>query len=207
MFLWIVKVPKTLVEKKKKQYSKTPSPGSIVIVDRDAEEWEAVTPEVNSRDVALDGRALRWMVVAGGPGMSLLDLGESETANLASSRSLAEQRRRFMRRRQAYFGYILADLVVHAWNRAVRLGKRSAREMTVADVEIGLPDVSPEDNVNLTLAARQLMDSLMQLKELVGDSRQFKILSLRLFLKNIAERITEEAFDKILGPDPDADGE
>jgi len=198
-FLWICSVPSKLVRAKSKQYASAPSPGSVLVVDRDAEKWEAVTPEINARDVALDGRALRWMIVAGGPGMSLLDLGESETANLASSRALAEQRRRFLRRRQAYFGYILAEVAVQAWNRSVALGKTRGTPATVADIEIGLPDISPEDNVNLTLAAKQITNSLLQLRDLTGETSAFKRLVLRIFLRNVAERVSEEDFDEIVG--------
>jgi len=205
-FMWIVSVPGKLVAKKSKQYSTAPPYGSVLVVDRDAEKWEAVTPEVNARDVALDGRALRWMIVAGGPGMSLLDLGESETANLASSRALAEQRRRFLRRRQAYFGYVLAEVAVQAWNRAVALGKRRGKPATVADVEIGLPDISPEDNVNLTLAAKQITSALLELRDLTGPTAAFKRLTLRIFLRNVAERVSEEDFDEIVGEEAEGEG-
>ncbi len=65
------------------------------------------------------------MVVAGGPGIGLTDLGEAETSTLATARAMAEMRVRFMQARQAYFGNLLAT-VVDCDNRAVRLGKVGA---------------------------------------------------------------------------------
>ena len=92
------------------------------MVDKDGEEWQPVTPSLQAHDASADGRAIRWMVVAGGPGVGLTDLGEAEDANLATARAMGEQRSRFMRARQAYFAYILAQVALTAYNRAVRLG-------------------------------------------------------------------------------------
>ncbi len=197
-FLWIVKVPAQLVKQKAAQYKGTPAPGSVVVMEKGAEEWEAVTPNLRAQDAEADGRAIRWMIVAGGPGLSLLDIGESETANLASAKTLGEQRRRFLRRRQAYFGYILADVVVQAWNRAVRLGLRRGREVTVADVEIGLPDIAPDDNYNLARAAHEITQALEELRGIVGVSGALRRLAVRLMLKFAGESVSEDTFDEIV---------
>jgi len=199
LFLWLVKVPSKLVRAKEEQYRKAPSPGSVLVVDRDNEEWEAVSPRLEARDVAADGRAIRWMIVAGGPGLSLLDIGESETANLASSRTLAEQRRRFLRRRQAYFGYILADVMVQAWNRVVALGLRRGRQATLADVTIGVPDIAPEDNEALAAASDELMDAFGKLGEMVGSTSALKRIAARLLFKFLGERVSEQEFEEIVG--------
>ena len=196
-FLWIVKVPKRLIAAKKKQYESPPPPGAVLVVDRDLEEWEPSTPDVKAGDVEPDGRALRWMVAAGGPGISLLDFGESETANLASARTLGEQRRRFLRRRQAYFGYILADIAVYAWNRRIELGFRG-RLITHADITVERPDIAPEDNQRLANAAHTITDALGTLQNMVGTSASLKRLSLKLLLKFAGESISEVEFDEIV---------
>ena len=198
LFLWIVKVPSKLVGAKEEQYRATPSAGSVMVVDRDNEEWEAVAPSLQARDAAPDGRAIRWMIVAGGPGLSLLDLGESETANLASSKTLAEQRRRFLRRRQAFFGYILADVMVQAWNRVVALGFRRGRQVTLGDVAIGLPDISPEDNWQLARAASQVTDALGKLAGMVGDTPALRRVTARLLFKFLGEAVPEQEFEEIV---------
>ena len=76
-----------------------------------------MAPSLNANDAANDGRAIRWMIVAGGPGTSLLDLGEGEDSNLATGQVMTEMRRRFLRRRQAYLAWLLTDLVLVAWRR------------------------------------------------------------------------------------------
>ena len=85
-FLWIVKVPKANVITRQAELRTPPEAGSVQVIDRDNEEWQAVAPTLNARDALADGRAIRWMVAAGGPGLALTDFGESETANLASAR-------------------------------------------------------------------------------------------------------------------------
>ena len=106
------------------------------VIDKDTEDWQAVAPTLNARDALADGRAIRWMVAAGGPGLALTDFGESETANLASSTAMADQRTRFLKARQAYFGYMLAQLGVGDYNRAVRLGRWRGRQAGLTDVLI-----------------------------------------------------------------------
>ncbi len=55
------------------------------MIDQDNEQWEALAPNLHAADAAADGRALRWMIVAGGPGVGLVDMGEGEEANLATA--------------------------------------------------------------------------------------------------------------------------
>ena len=94
------------------------------------------------------------MVAAGGPGLALTDFGESETANLASTAVMADQRTRFLKTRQSYFGYMLARLGLESYNRAVRLGRGRGRWAELSDIRIGFSDVSTEDNgVQATSAA------------------------------------------------------
>ena len=121
-FLWVVQVPARLVAAKMEQYRRPPEPGGVIVADKE-EVWQAVAPDLKAGDASADGRAIRWMVVAGGLGTSLVDVGEAADANLATAKAMAEQRARFMRARQTYFGYVLAQVALVAYNRAVRLGK------------------------------------------------------------------------------------
>ena len=52
--------------------------GSSIVIADEGETWTAVAPTPHANDAASDGRAIRWMITAGGPGTSLLDLGEGE---------------------------------------------------------------------------------------------------------------------------------
>lgn len=198
VFLWIVKVPSQLVKAKEEQYKSMPAAGSVMVVG-DNEDWTAVTPSLQARDASPDGRAIRWMVVAGGPGLSLLDLGESETANRASAEVLGAQRRRFLRRRQAYFGFILADVVLQAWNRAVALGLRRGRPATLAQIEVGVPDIAPEDNWQLARAAGQITDAMTKLEKMVGPSAALRRVAARMMFKFAGESVLDTEFEEIVG--------
>ena len=115
-FLWIVHAPARLRSQLEERYRQPPEPGSVIIAD-ETEQWQAVTPSLNAADAAQDGRAIRWMIVAGRPGTALLDIGEGEDSSMATGTVQAEQRRRFLRRRQAYLVYMLVDLVIVAYER------------------------------------------------------------------------------------------
>ena len=199
-FLWILKTAGHLVDERAEEYKGEPASGSVVVIEKDVEEWEAVAPDLHARDAQHDGRAIRWMIVAGGPGLSLLDVGESETANLASAKTLGEQRRRFLRLRQSYFAYVIADVAVNAWNRAVALKLRRGRVVTLAEVEVGLPDIAPEDNYSLALAASAITEALNGLKEMTGTSGALRRLALRLLLKFAGgETVSDDEFEEIIG--------
>jgi hypothetical protein len=116
-FLWIVHAPARLRATLEERYRTPPEAGTVIIAEQDAETWEAVTPGLHAADAEKDGRAIRWMIVAGGPGTALIDIGEGEDANLATAKVMTEQRQRFLRRRQNYLGWMLTDLTIHAWGR------------------------------------------------------------------------------------------
>ena len=61
---------------------------------------------------------IRWMLASGGPGTNLTDFGEAEDANLATATVMVDIRRRFLRRRQAYFVWMLKELTLRAYERS-----------------------------------------------------------------------------------------
>lgn len=187
-FLWVVKVPARLRSAVEERYRTPPEAGSVIIAEEGAETWEAITPKIGASDAEKDGRAIRWMIVAGGPGTALLDIGEGEDSNLATGQAMAEQRRRFLRRRQAYLVWLLIDLTWRAferWRQVTGL-RQSAR---VGDITAVTPDISPEDNGNLASAARALTDSLEGMARLIGSGPSFRSLALRLFVKFVGESL------------------
>ena len=189
-FLWVVKAPARLRVELAERYRQPPEPGSVIIAD-EQETWTAVAPSLHANDAANDGRAIRWMIVAGGPGTSLLDLGEGEDSNLATGQVMTEMRRRFLRRRQAYMAWLLSDLVLLAWQRYAVGGKKGQRAVTAADITAVLPDISVEDNQKLAQAAMQLASGLNSVAQLVGNGPTFRKMALRWFVKFAGEQITE----------------
>jgi len=199
-FLWVVRVPGRAVPAKRAEYRRAPEPGSVLVVDRDNEEWQAVTPNLHAADAAADGRAMRWMIVAGGPGTSLVDIGEAEEANLATARAMGEQRTRFMAARQAYFGYVLGSVVLAAYNRAARLGLVDGPEQPLSALRIALPDIAPEDNAALAQSAESLARalSLIERTTAAGEGqRAWRRLALRLVLKFAGEPVSEGELDAV----------
>ena len=205
-FLWVVKAPARLRAELAERYRQPPEPGSLVIAD-ELETWSAVAPNLNANDASADGRAIRWMIVAGGPGTSLLDLGEGEDSNLATGQVMTEMRRRFLRRRQAYLAWLLADLVLVAWRRfrpqAVgaagdRPGGSRRRAVTAADIVAVVPDISVEDNQKLAQAAQQLAGGLGSVAQLVGNGPAYRKMALRLFIKFAGEQIGERELEQML---------
>jgi hypothetical protein len=196
-FLWIVKAPARLRSELLERYRQPPEPGSVVIAD-EQETWTAVAPNLHANDAANDGRAIRWMIVAGGPGTSLLDLGEGEDSNLATGQVMTEMRRRFLRRRQAYLAWLLTDLVLVAWGRYAVGGKRGQRGVTAADITAVLPDISVEDNQKLAQAAMQLASGLGSVAQLVGNGPAYRKMALRLFVKFAGEQISEHEIEEML---------
>ena len=160
-FLWVVHAPKRAHADLREKWQKAPAPGTVIIAEEE-ETWEAVTPNLSARDAAADGRAIRWMITAGGPGTALTDFGEGEDSNLATAKTMGEQRRRFLLRRQAYFASMLSDLIVDAYNRS-QVINRSGKMITPSDVRILRPDISTTDN---ELVAKALLDLIKSIYEL-----------------------------------------
>jgi hypothetical protein len=196
-FLWIVRVPQRLINQKTAQYQVAPEPGSVIVAE-DAENWQAVAPDLKATDAQADGRAIRWMVAAGGLGTSLVDMGEMSDANLATAKAAAEQRARFMRARQSYFGFVLAQTALTAYNRAVRLGFLRGGEKTLADIQVGYPDISPADNADLGNAASSLANALASVQGAGYGGEQWRRLVLRLVLKFAGENVSDDDLEQML---------
>ena len=196
-FLWVVNAPARLHAALRERYTRPPEAGSIVIAD-EGETWTAVAPTLNAHDAVSDGRAIRWMITAGGPGTSLLDLGEGEDSNLATGHVMTETRRRFLRRRQAYLQWLLADVMVHAWRRHVAVQHLAARPVSPADIRIEMPDISVEDNRELATAAAHLAAALTDLAQITGRGPTFRRLALRWFVKFLGEQTGEGEVEQVL---------
>ena len=198
-FLWIVKVAKTDIATRQAELRTPPEPGSVQVIDKASEEWEAVAPPLHAHDAQADGRAIRWMVAAGGPGLALTDFGESETANLASASVMADQRTRFLKTRQSYFGYMLARLGLESYNRAVRLGRVRGKLADLSDIRIGFSDVSTADNGIQATSAAGVANALNTLYAMGVNGNAFKRLALRLVLRFAGEQVGEQDLDRLLG--------
>jgi hypothetical protein len=118
-YLWHVKVEGALpgqLEARRAQYSRIPSPGSIIVTDGN-ETWHAVQPHIGADDVQADGKALRLMIAAGA-GVPLHYLAEGESANRSTAREMGIATLRHFAHRQLVFRQIVEDVVRQAARRA-----------------------------------------------------------------------------------------
>jgi hypothetical protein len=110
---------------------------------------------------------------------------------------MAEQRLRFLRRRQAYLVWLLSDLTLRAYERW-RMVKPSSHRVRLGDIVAVTPDISPEDNEALATAARSLTASLHEMASIVGGGATFRAMALRLFVKFVGESIDDQEAAAIL---------
>ncbi len=201
-FLWIVTVPSNLVAAKQDQYRTTPDSGSIIVKD-DAEQWNAVAPDLKGFDAQFDLRAVRQMIDAGS-GLPPHWRGEAHDVSLATAQAMEHSASRHLRRRQLYVRYMVQDLAHQAYTRAALLGRYRARPNRDAIV-IDMTDIDRTDNAALADAAHRIAQAL-QIAAEATDTRgslTLRRLILRLVLRFAGEPTKAEDLDAILA---EADG-
>jgi hypothetical protein len=196
-FVWVVHVQAAQKEETEARlFANPPQSGSVIVLEEGSERWEAITPNLHAQDAKEDGRALRWMIAAGGHGMSLLDFGEGEDSNLATGEAMRDQRQRFLRQRQAYFGEMLAEVTLIAYERWRGVVGGRHRAALRADLSVELPDIAAEDNSTLATAAGGITAAFTALAGLVGASREMRFEAVRLFAKFAGEGLSESVIEQ-----------
>ena len=201
-FLWMVTVPAHKIREKQEQYRLSPESGAIVVKD-ESEQWQAITPTMHAADASHDLQAVRGMIDAGS-GYPPHWRGEAGDANLATASAMQAPTERHLLRRQQYFVFVLEDILFHAYQRAVEIG-RAPRLPRGASLDYqrlfsaAVPDVSRTDNESLARAARDFAQGLASLQtQLPGRSQTLQRLMLKLFMKFCGEPLGEETLDEIL---------
>jgi hypothetical protein len=201
LFLWIVTVPTNKVREKQEQYRLPPEAGSIIVAD-EFESWQAQAPNLHAADASHDLEAVRGMVDAGS-GYPPHWRGESGQANLATATAMQAPAERHLLRRQQYFRYILQDLVLQAYQRAVETGH--ARPLAAGPapgrgrvlLQVNMPDVSRSDNAMLASSARDLSQALAKVMQMPRHSPTLVRQVLRLVFKFAGEPLGEATIQAI----------
>jgi hypothetical protein len=196
-FLWVVNAPARVRTQLAEQFRQPPEPGTVIIAD-EQERWSAVAPDLHASDSAADGRAIRWMIAAGGPGTALLDLGEGEDSNLATGQVMQEQKRRFLRRRQRVLVELLSELALTAYARSIAITGAPEAAATRDDLTVTAPDISPEDNAQLAQAAHSIVSALQGMATLTGGGASYRRMALRLFARFAGEALGVDEEERIL---------
>ena len=97
---------------------------------------------MEGRDAAPDGRAIRWMIAAGSPGLSLVDPARGEDANLATAQAMRDMQRAFPAPAPGLLRLRAGR------RRGLRLPPSPrAAPSTTKTWQVDAPDISPEDNI------------------------------------------------------------
>lgn len=199
LFYWIVKVPKNLVNQKRQQYAAPPPSGSIIVTDN-TEEWQPVTPNLHGADAGHDLEALRHMIYAG-TSFPALWLGESGSSNLAEAKEARGPAERHLKRRQNYVIWLLQDIIFHAYQRAVELGKEPSLPHEDYDqlFTVQVTEVSREDNNALAQAGASLSKSMLDLRQsLNGLPIELIKKFTGLWFKFIGEPLEDDELSKLV---------
>jgi hypothetical protein len=163
-FLWHVKLEGAGpgdIEAKQGQYSKPPSPGSVIVTD-ETEDWSPVQPKIQAEDVKDDGKALRLMVAAGA-GVPLHYLAEGETATRTTAREMVGPTVRHYEHRQRFFCELLVDVIEKAAYRA-RVAGGLSRPRGGLQLSYVVADLREEDNLKVARAAKEIVEYLRAMK-------------------------------------------
>lgn len=156
-----------------------PTPGSILVTDEN-ESWTVIGPKLESDEASTDGLALKKMIAAGA-GVPLHFLAEPETTTRTTAEAAGGPTYRRFEQRQAYFLWLLRDLLQAVLNRrALVEGSRPGpgRVDPQARVEVHGGDLSARDNVALGLAGNHVMATLGQLRDrgLIDDAELLRLV-------------------------------
>ncbi len=135
-----------------------PEPGSILVTNEN-ENWEVLSPRLESNDANQDGLALKKMIAAGA-GIPLHFLAEPESENKASAESSGESTYRHFEQRQQFMIQLVQRVL-----RQVLLRAAAARPVLDAEAPIRVfgDDISASDNLNNARAAFYTAQSLEKL--------------------------------------------
>lgn len=156
--LWDVTIEdSTKVDAKNKQYGKSPPEHGSVIVHDKGEIWDAKSLNINSADAKDDGKVLR-LAVATGAGIPLHFMSEGESATKATAAFMGGPTFRHYRQRQKYFGWMLKDIIGHAYRLS---GKR---EYIALRLKVTVPDIEVRDNRLMAQSAKLIVDALVSMR-------------------------------------------
>jgi hypothetical protein len=198
-FLWMVTVPTEMVAAKREQYRTAPESGSIVVKDRE-ESWEAVAPKLNGLDAHYDLKAVRGMIDAGS-GYPPHWRGEAADANLATAQAMQGPTERHLTRRQDYFVFVLQNLVLAAYQRAVEIGKERPLPTTEYSrlFSVSVPEVSRQDNQALARAARDMAETFKVMEELLpGRSPRLARVMVQQVMQVGGRPLDDRVVDQVL---------
>ena len=149
-----------------------PTPGSVLVTD-DSEDWDVISPKLESPDAERDGLALKKLIAAGA-GVPLHFLAEPESATRTTAEASGGPTYRYYEQRQLTFLTLLVDILALARQRRTLAGGRLSR---TAEITVKGGDISARDNAALSMAASQIIAAFTDLRDrgLIDDAELMRI--------------------------------
>jgi len=161
-FLWHCQVTNPApgeLERKRAQYAKAPTPGSILVTDQN-EQWQAVHAQLDADDAESDGKAIRLMAAAGA-GVPLHFLSEGESATRATAAEMGQPTYRHYKHRQSFLGHVLTETLAVALRRGMSLPDALTRDLGLS---VEVEDLTREDNQALAASAASIVSALAEMR-------------------------------------------
>ncbi|HET8844098.1 MAG TPA: hypothetical protein VFN35_21710 [Ktedonobacteraceae bacterium] len=160
-FLWDVTLKGAdarTIRTKKMEYTYPPEPGSVVI-HNEAEEWQAVRPEINANDAKEDGRALKLMI---GAGASIPEhyLSDGDNGNRATAQQMSLPTFLKFQRRQNIIRHILRTILDRVLGEAQKAGRLSKHLDIARAYDLLFPEFDSEHTQEIGSSVASLMQGL-----------------------------------------------
>lgn len=138
-----------------------PSPGSILVTD-EGEEWEVLSPRLESHEAGEDGLALKKMICAGA-GVPLHFLAEPESSTRTTAESAGGPTFRHFEQRQEYFMWMLEDIARVVLKRRSQVDGRINGKAKISSQGA---DLSARDNASLAVAMSTVTGAMLELRRM-----------------------------------------
>lgn len=199
-FLWDVTLKgadaKT-INAKKMEYSYPPEPGSVII-HNDAEQWQAVKPEISANDAKEDGRAVKLMVAVGAT-IPEHYLSDGDNNNRATATQMGLPTFLKFKRRQGIIKNILRTILDRVLQEAQRVGRLSSNIDITKAYDLIFPEFDVEDNQEMGTAISYLMQGLTAARGAGWISNEtamkvlFKFCDMEIDINEEQERIAADS--------------
>jgi len=162
-----------------------PTPGSILVTNV-GETWEAKSANLESSDAKEDGLAIKKMIAAG-TGLPMHFLAEPEGSTRTTAEAAGGPTYRHFEQRQLLFMWMVKKVFLAVIERRRQFDKKL---QTKPEIDISPADISSRDNVSLAMAASNIINALMEIRDrqLIDDAE-----FLRLAYKFVGETTDIEA--------------
>jgi hypothetical protein len=172
---WVKGMFANLAERKSREAelnANPPSPGTVLVTDT-TEEWDVLSPKLESADAEKDGLAIKKMIAAGS-GNPLHFLAEPESSTRTTAEQAGGPTYRHYAARQTFFLWLLRDVARVVVRRRAMVDRMVKRD---AVITASGTDISARDNAALAVAVSTVSNAFLNLYDrgFVDDTELLRI--------------------------------